>query len=202
MRLKSPRRSTSEASGQSQCALPTTSGEGMAGSSKRLKFHVLVARPRIDTVIVEVDARDDGEAERKALAKAKHLRSEEWEAQPFDGRIYRPHVATMIAQDEFTAIDQSESERAAELLAETETRYLLLKANCDTAEGDVLLQPWLVVDHPDLLASDLVREWIGSLQDLGLTHMSQRLDDLTAGEPPKPSDDILFRTNRPRKRRR
>ena len=40
-------------------------------------------------------------------------------------------------------------------------RYLL-EANCDTGETGVVLQPWLVVDQPDRLASDLCREWIAA----------------------------------------
>ena len=61
-----------------------------------------------------------------------------------------------------------------------------------TGEGELDLQPWLAVDEPDLLASDLCRGWIDALQELGLTHLSERLDDLTAGSPPMPSDLVLF----------
>lgn len=81
-----------------------------------------------------------------------------------------------------------------------ETRYLLLKANCDGAECDLMLQPWLVVDQPDLLTSDLRRDWLGSLNELGLTHMSERLDDLAGGSPVMPSDRILFSPRRSKKR--
>ena len=55
-----------------------------------------------------------------------------------------------------------------------------------------MLQPWLDIDRPDLLTSDLCREWLRSLQELGLTHMSERLDDLAAGSPALPSDRVLF----------
>ena len=37
------------------------------------------------------------------------------------------------------------------------TRFL--KGNCDTGEGELALQPWLQVDEPELLASDLCRGW-------------------------------------------
>jgi hypothetical protein len=49
---------------------------------------------------------------------------------------------------------------------------------------------------PDLLASDLCRGWIDALQELGLIHLSERLDDLTAGSPPIPSDLVLFNVKR------
>ena len=172
----------------------------MAVSPKRLKFFVQVARPRIDTAIVEVEATDDEDAERKALEKAKRLPQAAWSTQPFDPKNYRPHVETMIAEDEFPATEQPDRARAAELLAEIGTRYLLLKANCDGAEGDLMLQPWLVVDQPDLLTSDLCRDWLGSLNELGLTHMSERLDDLAGGSPVMPSDRILFSPRRSKKR--
>ena len=54
----------------------------------------------------------------------------------------------------------------------------------------------LQVDEPDLLASDLCRGWIDALEDLGLTHLSERLDDLAAGSPPMPSDLVLFNVKR------
>jgi hypothetical protein len=65
-------------------------------------------------------------------------------------------------------------------------------ASEEEESGHLLLQPWFVTDEPDLMASDLMRDWIASLQDLGLTHMSERLDDLSAGGTPTPSDRILF----------
>jgi len=38
--------------------------------------------------------------------------------------------------------------------------------------------------------------WIDALQDLGLTHLSERLDGLAAGSPPLPSDRVLFDVER------
>ena len=76
--------------------------------------------------------------------------------------------------------------------ARAHTHYLLLKADCDTAEGEVLLQPWLDVDEPNVLTSDLCRAWINGLKQLGLTYMSDRLDDLAGGSPSTVADQILF----------
>src|SRR5208337_4265142 len=61
-----------------------------------------------------------------------------------------------------------------------------------SGEGDVILQPWLKTQELDLLASDLCAEWIGALEQLGLTHLSERLDDLAGGSLPTASDRILF----------
>ena len=159
----------------------------MATSPKSVRYYVQVARLRLDTAIVEVDASDDGDAEQKAVEQARLLPGAEWELQPFDHAAYQPHAEAMVAQDELT-----DSEVVEDALRRNETRYLLLKGDCETGEGDVILQPWLKTQEPDLLASDLCAAWIGALEQLGLTHLSERLDDLAGGSLPTASDRILF----------
>ena len=56
----------------------------MATSPKSVRYYVQVARLRLDTAIVEVDASDDGDAEQKAIEQARLLPGAEWELQPFD----------------------------------------------------------------------------------------------------------------------
>ena len=159
----------------------------MARSPEHVRYYVRVARIRFDTAVVEVDASDDGDAEQRAIESAQLLPSTGWQLQPFDSTAYKPHVEAMVAQDELL-----ESEEVEDALSRNETRYLLLKDDCGTGEGDVILQPWFNTEEPDLLASDLCVEWIGSLEQLGLTHLSERLDDLAGGSPPATSDRILF----------
>ena len=74
----------------------------MATSPKSVRYYVEVARLRLDTAIVEVDASDDGDAEQKAIELARLLPDAEWELQPFDHAAYRPHAEAMIAQYELT----------------------------------------------------------------------------------------------------
>ena len=159
----------------------------MATSPKSVRYYVQVARLRLDNAIVEVDGSDDSDAEQKAIEQARMLPGAEWELQPFDHAAYQPHAEAMIAQDELT-----DSEVVEDALRRNETRYLLLKGDCEIGEGDVILQPWLKVQEPDLLASDLCAEWISALEQLGLTHLSERLDDLAGGSLPTASDRILF----------
>ena len=185
----------------SVCALPTNVEAAMAQSPRRSKYYVRVARPRIETAVVEVEAVDDEEAEQRALEQATQLSEASWAIEPFDIGTYRPHVDTMVSGDDFDPVVELDRGQATELLAETATHYLLLRADCDVGEGEVVVQPWLVVDDPDLLASDLTRDWLRSLEQLRLTYMSERLDDLASGETPKPSDRILFDTSTRRKRR-
>ena len=160
----------------------------MATSPKSVRYYVQVARLRLDTAIVEVDASDDGDAEQKAIEQARLLPGAEWELQPFDHAAYQPHAEAMVAQDELT-----DSEVVEDTLCRNETRYLLLKGDCETGEGDIVLQPWLKTQEPDLLASDLCAEWIGALEQLGLTHLSERLDDLADGSLPTASGPDLIR---------
>ena len=117
-----------------------------------------------------------------------------WTSAPFDDASYGPHVDTMVTGEDFDPPAELRAEAAAKLLADIETRYLLLKASGDGDEGNVVLEPWFIVDQPDLLASDLTRDWIAALERLGLTYLSERLDDLAAGGSAKPSDRILFNT--------
>jgi hypothetical protein len=173
----------------------------MARSPRRSKYYVRVARPRIETAVVEVEAVDDEEAEQRALEQATQLSEACWAIEPFDMGAYGPHVDKMVSGDDFDPVVELDRDQATELLAETATHYLLLRADCNAGEGEVVVQPWFVVDDPDLLASDLTRDWLRSLEQLRLTYMSERLDDLASGETPKPSDRILFDTSTRRKRR-
>lgn len=165
----------------------------------RVSHLVRVARIRVETALVEIegDDRDDEEAERQAIEKAKSLPDDVWVMQPFEEAAYRPHVQSMISREEIAELTE-EGRSADAALAELgeAIHYQPLTANCDTGEGELALQPWLQVDEPDLLASDLCRGWIGALEELGLTLLSERLDDLSAGSPPMPSDLVLFNVKR------
>ena len=76
--------------------------------------------------------------------------------------------------------------------ASSVTRFILLSGNLDTGEGEVIGQPWLSVELPDLLISDIAHDWIEKLEALGLTGLSDRFDELRAGSPPQPSDLVRF----------
>ena len=172
----------------------------MTRKRDQISHLVQVARIRIETTVVEIrgDDIDDDEAAAEAIEVAEQLPQRAWHRQRYDRTAYRPHVETMISRDDIEELREMGSTASAESLLDADTedgtrfRYLLLKADCATAEGQVVLQPWLDTDQPNLLTSDLCREWLRSLQDLGLTHMSERLDVLAAGSPPLPSDQVLF----------
>ena len=79
-------------------ALPTTiEVAAVTQSPKPQKYYVRVARLRIETAIVEVEAATDEEAEQEAIYEAEALQSKAWSRQPFDTESYSPHVETMVA---------------------------------------------------------------------------------------------------------
>ena len=165
----------------------------------RVSHLVQVARIRIETTVVEIEGEDidDAAAELEAIEEAELLPNEAWVTQPFDGNSYRPHVQSLLSREEIDELAEAGQSASAELDRACEPiRYLLLKANCGSGEGELVLQPWLVADQPDLLASDLCRAWLDALKELGLTHLSERLHDLAAVSPPLPSDQVLFNVQR------
>ena len=165
----------------------------------RISHLVRVARLRIETAVIEIEGNDldDEEAERQATEDAEFLPDELWALQPFNGNDYQPHVQSIVSREEIAELAQQGRSSSEELIEASESiRYQLLKGNCDTSEGELVLQPWLVVDELDLHSSDLCHDWISELKALGLTHLSERLNDLAAGSPPLPSDRILFNVKR------
>ena len=72
----------------------------MDSSPKSVKYHVQVVRLRFDAAIIEVDATDDSDAERKAVEQAQRLSDADWQLQPFDHNSYQPHAESMVAEDE------------------------------------------------------------------------------------------------------
>jgi hypothetical protein len=81
-----------------------------------------------------------------------------------------------------------------------EIRFVLLSGNLAAGEGEIICQPWLSTDPPDLLISDIARDWIDKLDALGLTDLSDRLDELREGTLPLPSDLVRFGIAKKRKK--
>ena len=176
----------------------------MKDHRKKPSHFVQVAHLRIETTIIGIDADDDADdagVEREAIETASSLAEADWKRLPFDRGAYEPFVQAIISQAEIAEMAEMGSKAGITTLldANEDTRYLLLKADCAAGEATVVLQPWLNVDEPDLLTSDLCNAWLMALEKLGLTHMSDRLDDLAAGAPRLPSDKILFGPKAPRK---
>jgi hypothetical protein len=120
----------------------------------RVSHLVRVARIRIETTVVEIegDDSDDEDAERQAIEEAELLPDDVWVMQPFDENAYRPHVQSIISRAEIAELAQHGRRANAELVdASDSIRYQLLKANCDTAEGELVLQPGSWSSNPTCL---------------------------------------------------
>ncbi len=171
------------------------------------RHYAQVARFRIETAIIEFDADEDdaGAAEELAGQMATRLADSEWWMEPFNSEEQAPFVMSVI--DETEAGEPCEGSGPAgttdpyELVdVASVTRFVLLSGNFDTGEGEVIVQPWLSLDLPNLLISDIAYDWIEKLEDLGLTNLSDRLDELREGSPPQPSDLVRFGVAKKRKK--
>jgi hypothetical protein len=165
--------------------------------TKRVSHLVRVARIRVETAVVAIegDDKDDEEAERQAIEKAQLFSDDVWVMRPFDESAYRPHVESMVSREELAELAKEGGSADAALADLGEAvHYQILKANCDTGEGELALQPWLQIDEPDLLASDLCGGWIdagGPRPDpsVGAPGRSDRGQSM-------PSDLVLFNVKR------
>jgi hypothetical protein len=54
-------------------------------------------------------------------------------------------------------------------------RYMLLRANIDSGEGETLLQPWMR-NCSDLMVADVCDDWSGQLAELGEEGWGQFMD--------------------------
>ncbi len=171
------------------------------------RYYAQVARLRIETAFIEVDAdEDDADAAQElAVQKVKQLANSAWRLEPFNAKDQAPFVMSVIDETEAAelctgpgpagTVDPYELVDAAGV-----TRFVLVSGNLDTGEGEVIGQPWLSLDLPNLLISDIAHDWNEKLEALGLTNLSDRLDELREGSPPQPSDLVRFGVAKKRKK--
>lgn len=164
----------------------------------RKRHYAQVARLRLETAIIEFEAdtgNDDG-AQQIAEQEAKRLPQSAWRLQPFDRKAYAPFVMSLLDEtevDECQELNPRKSVDPHKLVdVSGATCFTLLSADLDTGEGDLIRQPWLDVDPPSLLLSDIARDWTDKLEALGLTNLADRLDELMEGSQLAPSDLIRF----------
>lgn len=157
------------------------------------QYRVRLVRPVFQVAVVEVEASDENDAMLDALHQADTVPEELWSGN-FDQANYgydAQYVEETGESDEddyiFSGIDD-------------DRRYLLLSANTDTGEGEMLPQPWLN-EISDLMVADLGMDWRGQLEELeveGCSRFYESLEDQIARKDRKPAKVIPFRrpTNR------
>ena len=122
---------------------------------EKKRFRVRLVRPVFQYVDVEVEAGERSEAISAALAGAETVPDADWRGS-FDPDEYGVDAVAVgdaadIDEDIFTSIAKGK-------------KYLLLKANTETGEGEVLYQPW-IADISDLMVADLSSDWRGELAE-------------------------------------
>ena len=118
-------------------------------------FRVRLVRPVFEYADVEVEAGEEYEAVTTALAGVGTIPADEWRGEFAPGEYGVDAVCVMEAtgddEELFTAIAG-------------EKKYLLLKADTDTGEGEVVYQPW-IGEVTDLMLADLCADWTGELAE-------------------------------------
>lgn len=152
------------------------------------RYLVRLVRPVFQVAVVEVEASDENEAMFDALLQADTVPEELWSGD-FD--------LTSYGYDAQYVEEVTESNEDAYIFSgiEEDRRYLLLSANTNTGEGEMLLQPWLG-EISDLLVADLGMDWRGQLEELeeeGCARFYGALEEQLARKDRKPAKVIPFR---------
>jgi hypothetical protein len=121
------------------------------------KFLVRLVRPVFEAVVVEIEAENEKMAAAAALIQAESIADEHWIG-TFDTGSYDFDAQYVVpaneADDDFIFSG-----------VEKERKYTLLKADLDSGEGRMLLQPWMdTID--DLMSADLCMDWGNQLEAL------------------------------------
>jgi hypothetical protein len=123
---------------------------------EKKRFRVRLVRPVFEYADVEVEAEEEIEAVSTALAEAGSISADAWHGKfaPEEYGIDSVCVTETTGDDEeiFTAIA-------------TEKKYLLLKADTGSGEGEVVYQPW-IGEVSALMLADLCSDWTGELAEV------------------------------------
>ena len=135
-----------------------------------MKHYVRLCRPRFEVTVLEIDAKDTFEAGIIARENAGSLPESVWHLQAFDAKSYQPHVEERTPQSDVEAnVGQEpwDKESFIKELRSTEatehTRYMLLQADINGGDGEVVYEPWFDYLNPTLLEIDIVGDWLESL---------------------------------------
>lgn len=122
---------------------------------EKKRFRVRLLRPVFEYVDVEVEAGEEYEAIFAALAGADTIPADEWRGN-FASEEYGVDVVHVT---EAAGVDE-------EIFTEIagEKKYLLLKADTDSGEGEIVYQPW-IEEVSDLMFADLCSDWSGELSE-------------------------------------
>jgi hypothetical protein len=147
---------------------------------KGRKYTVKLVRPVFQAIVVEVTADDADEAALRAVDVAESEAADGW-VTIGETDDYCSHPVEVMESDD---VDDKD-----DLLLDERHKYLLLQADTEEAEGQLLMQPWAYKQN-SLLFADVAVDWkehVNELYDQGIQSWLGDLDD--GGEP---SDERLI----------
>jgi hypothetical protein len=121
---------------------------------KNHKYVVKLVRPVFQAVVVEVSATDETTAAMKAVEQAEKMGDRSWE-EISESTDYRCHPVTIRERADIRDID--------DLLYDGRYKYLLLQADTQEAEGELLMQPW-AVNEDSLVFADAASDWQNQIE--------------------------------------
>lgn len=124
---------------------------------ERRKFRVRLVRPVFEVAVVDVEAENEEMAAAAALNHADSIGEEHWIGR-YDPDSYGCDVQYVISAEE-AEDDYIFSE------IEDERKYMLLKADLDSGEGQMTFQPWMD-EIDDLMSADLCMDWGNQIEAL------------------------------------
>ena len=160
--------------------------EATVAKARKRSYWALVARPIIQTALIDVSADSEEEATERALSKAIDLPEERW-----TGRLgpddYSYDVLGVLPKG--TLEPGETAEEVVGGLTE-DTKYLLLKGNLNVGVGEMVLQPWIREASPLVLADlcDVWQEELNAFQEdqkEGLDSWLQTIADLAKKTRPR-----------------
>ena len=151
------------------------------------KYRVRLVRPVFQVAIVEVDAANQDDAIFEAILQADLVPENSWSGR-FDPESYFYDVHYV----------QEMTEREDDYLRtgiEDDRKYLLLRADIDSGQGEMPFQPWMA-DISDLMVADLCSDWsidLSALEQIGVSGFYASLEQQLKAKNKLPAKVIPFR---------
>lgn len=123
------------------------------------EFHLVVASSIICSALIKVDASSEHEATLLGRKKMAKLKPEDWRIET-GGHVQLPHVVEVV---DVSDLDSPDTDIRNEVMGST--RFMSLRANVETGEGTVTVQPWFE-EKSITMQNDLVDDWITELSDI------------------------------------
>ncbi len=149
-------------------------------------YLIRLCKPEFKTLVLEVEADSAESAALEAYKQATVSSEQSWKLT--DDADYMMDVQMILPTSETSNAEDREFIEDAK-----DSRYLMLKAECDTGEGGVLMQPW-VHEQDHLLMADLIKDWQMALDEAYEEHLAGFTEQqYTVADSPLPMQNVVRR---------